>query len=172
MTRWPDCNDGQAVRAWLDARHGDTDQPGPRTLAEFRKRQLQKLGRAMGEDEPREVDMSELVVKADSRGRVPLIRAGIEKGARYVVTVEGDGTIRLVPAVVVSEPKAQRAFGAEGLRRLREPDAPFVSAEDALGAAVDDLADALAHNAAHRELATLVEPSGLDAFFDSLAREE
>lgn len=163
---------GPDLRAWLATRRGDTDGPGPRTLAEFRKRQLQKLGRAMSGDGTREAEVRELVVKADSRGRVPLARAGIRKGARYVVTVEDDGTIRLVPAVVVSEPKVQDAFGVEGLRRLWEPDAPFVSAEDALGGAVEDLADALAHNAAHRSRATLVDPGGLDAFFDSLAREE
>lgn len=122
--------------------------------------------------------MSDMTVKADSRGRVPLARAGIQRDIRYAVTMEDDGTIRLTPAVVVRTPSLREAFGDEGLRRLHEveaggsDDAPFISAEDALGAAVDDLAEALVHNAAHRELATVVEPSGLDAFFDSLAREE
>lgn len=120
--------------------------------------------------------MNDMTVRADSRGRVSLARAGVQRDIRYAVTVEDDGTIRLTPAVVVRAPSLREAFGSDSLRRLRATEdrgtAPLISAEEALGAAVADLEEALTYNAAHRELATVVEPAGLDAFFDSLAREQ
>ncbi|MFP8963126.1 hypothetical protein ACLIYP_21615 [Streptomyces nanhaiensis] len=46
---WPDITDKEALRAWMAARRDDATTPPPRTMAEFRERQLRKLGDALGD---------------------------------------------------------------------------------------------------------------------------
>lgn len=73
--------------------------------------------------------MSDVLIEADSRGRVALGRL-VERDARYIATRADDGTITLTPAVVMTAHQAAllarpdvvasiRANRADPSRRVR-----------------------------------------------------
>ena len=62
--------------------------------------------------------MNEVLIELDDRRRVSLGRVGRPEHRRYIAHAEPDGTIVLVPAVVMSESQARLLAAPEVLEQI------------------------------------------------------